>query len=481
MMASPWGLSAVPCLASRIAILMMPPRTVGASTLGTPASGVCGASPEKRGGTALLAAVGAGPTLDRMTARASEAAPRDRPVPVPRVAPSARGATLAAALTCAAAVGFGVYAEEGRRALGRSWDLALLDLIAGLVFVGAGAAVFLWRPANRCWWLLVASGATWFLGTLAGVGDDDLATVGFVTVSWHYYFLAHLLLAFPTGRLPARRDVVLLAAIAAVLTVKSLVRLLLYVPPDGTGCQCAQNRFTGVDDGRWYDLAEAAFPWVISVLFALVVAEVVVRWARSSGAGRRMLTPVLIMSAAVAAQIAYSQVIRQELAWAVVRSQDLFVLVVGLRAIAAYSIVVGLRRTGQARAAVAGAVSELDADPARLTRRAAERPGGSQPRGAARVVRRGAVSPSRARRDRDRGGPRPARGTGPRRGPAGGPRADLGRRPRPSDSRPTTKGCAASSRNASTSWPLPGSASSRPRTPSGGGSSATCTTAPSSG
>ena len=314
-----------------------------------------------------MAAVGAGPTLDRMTARAPEAAPRGRPVPVPRVTPSTRGATLAAALACAAAVGFGVYAEEGRRALGRSWDLALLDLIAGLVFVGAGAAVFLWRPANRCWWLLVASGATWFLGTLAGVGDDDLAMVGFVTISWHYYFLAHLLLAFPTGRLPARRDVVLLAAIAAVLTVKSLVRLLLYVPPDGTGCQCVQNRFTGVDDGRWYNLAEAAFPWVISVLFALVVAEVVVRWARSSGAGRRMLTPVLIMSAAVAAQIAYSQVIRQELAWAVVRSQDLFVLVVGLRAIAAYSIVVGLRRTGQARAAVAGAVSELDADPARLT------------------------------------------------------------------------------------------------------------------
>ena len=270
-------------------------------------------------------------------------------------------------MACAAAIGFGVYAEAGRRALGRSWDLALLDLIAGLVFVGAGAAVFLWRPANRCWWLLVASGATWFLGTLAGVGDDNLAVVGFVTISWHYYFLAHLLLAFPTGRLPARRDVVLLAAIAAVLMGKSLVRLLLYVPPDGTGCQCVQNRFTGFEDRRWYDLAELAFPWVISLLFALVVAEVVVRWGRSSGAGRRMLTPVLIMSAAVAAQIAYSQVIRQELAWAVVRSQDLFVLVVGLRAIAAYSIVVGLRRTGRARAAVAGAVSELDADPARLT------------------------------------------------------------------------------------------------------------------
>jgi signal transduction histidine kinase len=291
--------------------------------------------------------------------------------------PRANLSRAVAVLACAATVGFGLYAEEGRRASGRAWDLALLDLTAGLVFVAAGAAVYVSRPANRCWWLLVAAGGTWFLGTLAGVGDDDLATAGFVTASWHYYFLAHLLLAFPTGRLRARRDAVLLAAVAAVLAVRTLVRLLLFVPPDGTGCDCTQNRFTGVGDPRWFDLEETAFPWVVSALFALVVGEVVLRWVRSSGPGRRMLTPVLVMGAAVAAQIAYSQVLRQELAWAVVRSQDLFVLVVVVRSVAAYSFVVGLRRTGPARAAVAGVVGELDADPARLTaalRRALEDP-----------------------------------------------------------------------------------------------------------
>ena len=204
-----------------------------------------------------------------------------------------------------------------------------------------------------------------------------MATAGFVTASWHYYFLAHLLLAFPTGRLRARGDAVLLVAVASVLTVRSLVRLLLYVPPDGTGCDCVSNRFTGFDDPRWFDLEESAFPWAISVLFALVIGGVVLRWLRSSGTGRRMLTPVLAMGTAVAVQIAYSQVLRQELAWAVVRSQDLFMLVVVMRALAAYSFVVGLRRTGPARAAVASVVGELDADPARLTaalRRALEDP-----------------------------------------------------------------------------------------------------------
>ena len=74
----------------------------------------------------------------------------------------------------------------------------------------------------------------------------------------------------------------------------------------------------------------------------------------------------------------------------------------------------------------------------------------------------------------------PPRGARPRRGTAGGPRAGQ-RRPRRSGSPSTTSGCAGSSSVASTSWRLRGPASSRPGTPNGGGSSATCTTAPSSG
>ena len=65
-----------------------------------------------------------------------------------------------------------------------------------------------------------------------------------------------------------------------------------------------------------------------------------------------MLTPVLALALAVAAQVVYSQVILQQVEWAVVRADDLFVVVVTLRAVAAYSFVVGLRRTGAARAAV---------------------------------------------------------------------------------------------------------------------------------
>ena len=266
----------------------------------------------------------------------------------------------AAVALAVAGVALGGFAEQGRREVGRSLDLALLDLLAGYVFIGAGVAVLLWRPTNRCWWLLMAAGGTWFLGTLAGVAGENTSLVGFVLAGWHYVFLVWLLLAFPTGRIGSRRGRGLLAGLVMVDVARSLVRLLLYVPPDGTGCDCVQNRFTPVSDRRWFELAEDLYPWLLTALFLLVVAEVVLRWRRSSGTGRRMLMPVLALALAVAAQVAYSQVIQQQLEWAVVRAEDLFVLVVTLRAVAAYSFVVGLRRTGAARAAVVTMVGELD-------------------------------------------------------------------------------------------------------------------------
>jgi signal transduction histidine kinase len=268
-----------------------------------------------------------------------------------------RGGALALA---SGGVALGWYAEEGRRSVGRSVDLALLDLLAGYVFIGAGIAVFLWRPTNRCWWLLMAAGGTWFLPTLAGVPGEDSSLLGFVLAGWHYAFLVWLLLAFPTGRIGSRRGLALLAGLLAVETARSLVRLLLYVPPDGTGCHCVHNRFTPASDERWFDLTERLHPWLLTGLFLLVVAEVVLRWRRSSGTGRRMLTPVLALALAVAVQVVYSQVLREQVGWAVVRAQDLFVVVVTLRAVAAYSFVVGLRRTGAARAAVVSMVGELD-------------------------------------------------------------------------------------------------------------------------
>ena len=275
---------------------------------------------------------------------------------------------VAPALVGAAAIAFGVFAEDQRRQLGRPLDLAALDLLAGVVFVAAGAAVYVRRPANRSWWLLMAAGASWFLSTLAGSANEDLRLLGFSTGAWHYLFLAWLLLAFPTGLVRGRRGRYLLAAMVALLVVRTLARLFLYVPPDGTGCRCVSNKFTHVSDPRWFDATERAFPWLLTLLFVLVVVETMTRWRGSSGPGRRILTPVLAMGVAVAVQIAYAQVLRQELSWAVVRADDLFVVVVLTRAIAAASFAIGIVRTRSTRSAVVEVMGGLDsaAAPERL-------------------------------------------------------------------------------------------------------------------
>ena len=278
-----------------------------------------------------------------------------------------------------AAVAFGLFAEDQRRQAGRPLDLAALDLLAGFVFVAAGLVVYLRRPANRSWWLLMAAGGTWFLSTLAGSLVENLAITGFVTGAWHYLFLGWLLLAFPSGRVGTTVGHLLLGALAVMLAVRSAVRLWLYVPPDGTGCDCVSNQFSGVTDGRWYAGYENVFPWLLAVVFAAVVADVVVRWRRSSGPGRRVLTPVLALGVAVAVQIAYTQVVRQELSWAVVRAEELFVVVVLVRGVAAASFAAGILRTRSARSAVVGVMGGLEenADPDRLAtalRRALEDP-----------------------------------------------------------------------------------------------------------
>jgi signal transduction histidine kinase len=275
---------------------------------------------------------------------------------------------VAPALVGAAAIAFGVFAEDQRRQLGRPLDLAALDLLAGVVFVAAGVAVYLRRPANRSWWLLMAAGASWFLSTLAGSPNEDLVLLGFSTGAWHYLFLAWLLLSFPTGQVRGSRGRYLLAAMIVLLMVRTIARLYLYVPPDGTGCRCVSNKFTHVSDPRWFDATERAFPWLVTLVFVLVVVETTTRWRGSSGPGRRILTPVLAMGVAVAVQIAYAQVLRQELSWAVVRADDLFVVVVLTRAVAAASFAAGIVRTRSTRSAVVGVMGGLDsaAAPERL-------------------------------------------------------------------------------------------------------------------
>jgi signal transduction histidine kinase len=74
-------------------------------------------------------------------------------------------------------------------------DLVVLDAITGLALVTLGLGSWSRRPASRAGPIMSAAGFAWFLGTVWGPA-----------LYLHRGFLGHLLVSYPRGALPARRD-----------------------------------------------------------------------------------------------------------------------------------------------------------------------------------------------------------------------------------------------------------------------------------
>jgi signal transduction histidine kinase len=75
-----------------------------------------------------------------------------------------------------------------------------------LVFLGCGVAVWERRRTERVAFLFFATGVAWMLGSLAESDVAVLSSVGSALLYAHRGPFAHLLLAYPTGRLRSRLD-----------------------------------------------------------------------------------------------------------------------------------------------------------------------------------------------------------------------------------------------------------------------------------
>ena len=262
-----------------------------------------------------------------------------------------------------AALAFGVFAEYGRRAVGRPLDLAVLDFVAGarlrrgrrsgLPVAPAGQPVLVDADGRRA---PAGSSARWRASSTRTWPSSASPPGRGTTSSW-----PGCCSRSPPAGSPPRRGRALLAVIGrGAGHCGPWSRLFLYVPPDGTGCDCVHNRFIPVSDptvvrrhgGR---LSRGCRP----SCSRLVVAETLLRWRRSSGAGRRMLTPVLAMGdrGRGADRLRPGASVRS---WPgpCCGPSDLFLLVVVVRSVAAVSFVVGIRRTGSTRNAVVGVMGE---------------------------------------------------------------------------------------------------------------------------
>lgn len=148
-----------------------------------------------------------------------------------------------------------------------SWILVITHLI-GFLFLAVG--LFVWtRQSNgsRMGPLLVAVGATWHVGDLQFSENDAVFTLGFWLYHLNVVILAHLLLAYPTGRLPGRSERITIGTLYVTTLVTQGLRAATEHPlqPQGWGDPNA-------DYSVWAPIGS-----VVALLAAVAVMVLVVR------------------------------------------------------------------------------------------------------------------------------------------------------------------------------------------------------------
>jgi signal transduction histidine kinase len=238
-------------------------------------------------------------------------------------------------------------------------DRGATAAIAGAImaaWIGTGLYAWWRRPHNRVGALMAATGFVFFLQSFAASNSSFFFMVGLVTSSAFLAVAVHMLLAFPTGRIPTTAQKRLLATVYVLAPTVPLAYALF-----ARDCQCFEgadvpdNVFLVADAPRLAGAIDAVGSIVAVGLIAAIAAILVRRWRAATARERRSLAPVLLTGAAMVALLALL------LAIDVVSPKSDAVMAINHAALAAFAalpfaFLAGLRRSRSWRA---GAVVEL--------------------------------------------------------------------------------------------------------------------------
>jgi len=164
----------------------------------------------------------------------------------------------------------------------------------------AGLVAIWQRPGNRIGPLMIAFGFAWYLAVLEFWNAAFPFTVLLLLGNLYVAIGAHVLVAFPSGRLSSRLE----QAVVALAYVDVLVIANLALPFTDPGSQCPDCQQRNLVLVHASQSAVDAIVLLSHVVAAVVVAGIVVvlveRWRGSTPAARRVLVPVLWAAAIVA-------------------------------------------------------------------------------------------------------------------------------------------------------------------------------------
>jgi len=191
---------------------------------------------------------------------------------------------------------------------------------ASMVAVPMGVGLYAWhrRPADPFGRLLVAVGCGWFLTTLAESSAELLYSIGRVAGWMVEVGLIWLVLAFPSGRLTARVDRVLLLMAVGLLAVLYLPTALIAdsfpVPSPFTSCVagCPGNAFLLGSEPGFLSAVVVPLREVLTILVFLAVTTRLARRATSATPlMRRTLGPILAVAGARLFLVALALAVRR--------------------------------------------------------------------------------------------------------------------------------------------------------------------------
>jgi signal transduction histidine kinase len=178
-----------------------------------------------------------------------------------------------------------------------STPIIVVGLALGWAWIGTGLYARWRRPGNRIGQLMTTVGFVWFINALPESNSALLFTIGSALGGLWFGPFAHLLIAFPSGRVAPGRDRWLVRAGYAIGAGTGVVWLFM-VPEDCAGCP--ENLLLIDDNQAAADALTSLFGLAGVVTLAWLGWVLVQRWRHSGPVQRRALSPVLWTGAAVA-------------------------------------------------------------------------------------------------------------------------------------------------------------------------------------
>ncbi len=234
----------------------------------------------------------------------------------------------------------------------------LIHVSVAASYVAAGVVATVRRPQNVIGLLMAAVGLLWLVQDLGWIPAALPFTIAITYPQLYQPVLAHLALAFPSGRLPGSRERAVVTALY-VWTLVSNVGYQLFDDPRASGCTGCQRNLLLVDSSAATSGVVSTVTTAISLVVAVATILLIVRhWGRATRAAQYVMSPVLWVVVPAALYIVTEQALGLWTAPATLQRAVYNYLPIGL-AVLPIGFLVGLLRTRLAYADVAASAFEL--------------------------------------------------------------------------------------------------------------------------